>query len=153
MKRLTLLALGAVAILGLAALTAPASAQQAQGGMGMMDGMMNHGMMGGMGKAMQAFDTNADGTLSAEEVNAGIMGEIATYDTDKNGTLSLAEFEALHAAHTRTMMVRAFQMHDADGDGQVTEAEMTDMAIMMQAHMGGGMMGQGGMNNGMMGNN
>ena len=38
----------------------------------------------------------------------------------------------MHAAHTRTMMVRAFQMHDEDGDGQVTEAEMATMAAMMQ---------------------
>ena len=116
----------------------------------MMDNdMRGGGLRGGMGKAMRAFDTNADGTLSAEEVSAGIMGEVATYDADKNGTLSLAEFEALHAAHTRSMMVRALQMHDADGDGQVTEAEMTAMATMRQAHMGGSIMGHGGMNDGM----
>ena len=61
-----------------------------------------------------------------------MQAEIKTYDTDTNGTLSLAEFDTMHAAHTRTMMVRAFQMHDEDGDGQVTEAEMATMAAMMQ---------------------
>jgi len=38
----------------------------------------------------------------------------------------------MHAAHTRPMTVRIFQMHDPDGDAQVTEAEM---AAMMQSHM------------------
>jgi len=45
--------------------------------------------------------------------------------------------------------VRAFQMHDADGDAQVTESEMGAMATMMQDHMGG----EQGFGKGMMGNN
>jgi len=57
----------------------------------------------------------------------------------------------MHAAHTRSMTVRAFQMHDPDGDAQVTEAEMTAMAAMMQSHMGGQHDGVPGM--GMMGKN
>ncbi len=57
----------------------------------------------------------------------------------------------MHTAHTRPMTVRAFQMHDADGDAQVTEAEMAAMAAMMQTQMGGQ---QDGMpNKGMTGNN
>jgi Ca2+-binding EF-hand superfamily protein len=47
------------------------------------------------------------------------------------------------------MTVRAFQMHDADGDAQVTDAEMAAMAAMMQDHMGG----MQGMGKGMTGNN
>ena len=78
-----------------------------------------------------------DGTLTPEEMTAGMQAEVKTYDTDTNGTLSLAEFEAMHAAHTRTMMVRAFQMHDEDGDGQVTGAEIATMATMMQMMMAG----------------
>lgn len=164
MKRLTKLALAAVATLGLAAVAVPAIAQQGQfqhGGM--MDrgmGMMGHhsGMMGGgMGMmggaqsyAMATFDTNKDGTLSAEEMTAGIQAELKTYDTDANGTLSLEEFAVMHAAHTRPMTVRAFQMHDADGDAQVTEAEM---AAMMQNHMNGQQGGMPGKGQGMMGNN
>ena len=142
MKRSTLLALGAVATLGLAAVAVPVIAQQS--GMGMMgghDGMMGGGMgmmMGGAhGYAMATFDTNKDGTLSPEEMTAGIQAELKTYDTDANGTLSLDEFAVMHAAHTRPMTVRAFQMHDADGDAQVTEAEMAAMVAMMQSHMGG----------------
>ena len=153
MKRSTKLALAAVAALGLAAVAVPVVAQQGQmqhggkmgGGMGMMGG--------GPSYAMATFDTNKDGTLSPEEMPAGNQAELKTYDTDGNGTLSLEEFAVMHAAHTRPMTVRAFQMHDADGDGQVTDAEMAAMAEMMQSHMGGQQGGMPGMGHGMMGNN
>ena len=172
MKRSTKLALAAVAALGLAAVAVPVIAQETPkqhggmkgGGMGMMGG--HDGMMGGMGMmmmggaqsyAMATFDTNKDGTLSPEEITAGSQTELKTYDTDANGTLSLDEFAVMHAAHTRPMTVRAFQMHDADGDAQVTEAEMADMAAMMaammQGHMAGKQGGMPGMDKGMMDNN
>jgi len=168
MKRSTKFALAAVASLGLAAVAVPVIAQQGQmqhgemmsGGMGMMgghDGMMGGAMgmmMGGGGSyAMATFDTNSDGTLSPEEMTAGIQAELKTYDTDANGTLSLEEFAVMHAAHTRPMTVRAFQMHDADGDAQVTEAEMAAMAAMMQDHMSERQGDMQGMGQGMMGDN
>jgi Ca2+-binding EF-hand superfamily protein len=86
-------------------------------------------------------------------MTAGMQAELKTYDTDANGTLSLDEFAVMHAAHTRPMTVRAFQMHDADGDAQVTEAEMAAMAEMMQSHMVGQQGNMPGMGHGMMGNN
>ena len=146
MKQTQMYSLCLIASLGFAA---PVSAQQGMmdGRDGMMGGMMG-GMMSGMNSyAMRTFDANKDGTLTPEEMTAGMQAEIKTYDTDKNGSLSLAEFEAMHAAHTRTMMVRAFQMHDEDGDGQVTKAEMATMAAMMQMMMAGakGGPGKGGM--------
>lgn len=168
MKHSTKFALAAVATLGLGAVAVPVVAQQTHtqhdgmmgGGMRMMgghDGMMGGTMgmmMGGAGSyAMATFDANNDGTLSPEEMTAGIQAELTTYDTDANGTLSLDEFAVMHAAHTRPMTVRAFQMHDADGDAQVTDAEMAAMAAMMQDHMSerqGDMPGAG---HGMMGNN
>ena len=170
MKRSTKFVLAAVAALGVAAVAVPVIAQQAQmqhggmmgDGMGMMggqDGMMGGGMgmMGMMGGAqsyaMATFDTNKDGTLSPDEMTAGIKAELTKYDTDANGSLSLEEFAVMHAAHTRPMTVRAFQMHDADGDAQVTEAEMSAMAAMMQDHMGGQQDGMPGMGKGMMDNN
>jgi hypothetical protein len=168
MKRSTKFVLAAVAALGLAAVAVPVIAQQMQhdgmmgDGMGMMgghDGMMGGGMgmMGMMGGAqsyaMATFDTNKDGTLSPEEMTAGIKAELKTYDTDANGSLSLEEFAVMHAAHTRPMTVRAFQMHDADGDAQVTEAEMSAMAAMMQDHMDGQHDDMPGMGKGMMDNN
>lgn len=160
MKRSTKIALAAVAALGVAAVAVPVVAQQGQmqhDGMmmgqhgGMMGGAM--GMMaGGQSYAMATFDADKDGTLSPEEMTAGIQAELKTYDTDANGTLSLEEFAVMHAAHTRPMTVRAFQMHDADGDAQVTEAEMSAMADMMQSHMGGQQGNMPGMGHGMMDN-
>jgi Ca2+-binding EF-hand superfamily protein len=161
MKRSTKFAFAVVATLGLGAVAVPVIAQQTHmqhggmmgGGMGMMGGAMGM-MMGGAGSyAMATFDTDSDGTLSPEEMTAGIQAELSTYDTDANGALSLEEFAVMHAAHTRPMTVRAFQMHDADGDAQVTDAEMAAMAAMMQDHMSerqGDMPGAG---HGMMGNN
>jgi len=153
MKSSTKFVLAAVASLGLAAVAVPVIAQQGQmqhggmmgGGMGMMGGAQSY--------AMATFDTNSDGTLSPEEMTAGIQAELTTYDTDANGTLSLEEFAVMHAAHTRPMTVRAFQMHDADGDAQVTEAEMAAMAAMMQDHMSERQGDMQGMGQGMMGNN
>jgi len=168
MKRSTKFTLAAVAAIGLAAVAAPVIAQQTQmqhggmmgGGMGMVeghDGMMRGGMGmlmgGGQSKAMATFDANKDGTLSPEEMTAGIQAELETYDTDANATLSLEEFAVMHAAHTRPMTVRVFQMHDADGDAQVTEAELAAMAAMLQSHMSGQQDGMPGMGNGMMGDN
>ena len=148
MKQSQLYSLCLIASLGFAA---PVAAQQGMmdGRDGMMGGMMGGGMMSGMNShAMRMFDADKDGTLTPAEMTAGMQAEIKTYDTDSSGSLSLAEFEAMHAAHTRTMMVRAFQMHDEDGDGQVTEAEMATMATMMQMMMarskgGPGMHGAG----------
>ena len=136
----------------------PVAAQQGMmgGRDNMMGGMMGGGMMGGMNSyAMRMFDADKDGKVTPEEMTAGMQAEIKTYDTDTSGSLSLAEFAAMHAAHTRTMMVRAFQMHDEDGDGQVTEAEIATMATMMQMMMarpkgGPGMQGD---NGGMMDDN
>ena len=167
MKRSTKFVLAAVASLGVAAVAVPVIAQQTQmqhdgmmgQGMGMMGG---HGRMmgGGMGMmggaqsyAMVTFDADKDGTLTPEEMTAGLQAELKTYDTDANGTLSLEEFAVMHAAHTRPMTVRAFQMHDADGDAQVTGAEMAAMAAMMQKHMSGQNGDMQGMGEGMMDGN
>ncbi|MBU2358166.1 MAG: calcium-binding protein [Alphaproteobacteria bacterium] len=171
--------LAAIAALGFAVVALPSAAQQTQmkpstmmadqGGMmganmDMMNelgGMMGMGMGMGMGMimsgadtyAMTKFDTNEDGTLSPEEMSTGIQAELKTYDADANGTLSLDEFAVMHAAHTRPMTVRAFQMHDPDGDAQVTAEEMTAMAAMMQSHMSEQHNGVRSAGHGMMGNN
>ncbi len=167
-------AFAAVATLCLANVAVPVVAHETQmhsgqmmggqmmgGKMGMMGdhrgGMGGHSsmgmMMGGAQSHMMAmFDTDEDGTLSPEEMTAGIQAELNTYDTDANGTLSLEEFAVMHAAHTRPMVVRAFQMHDPDGDAQVTEDEMKAMATMMHSHMSEDDSDAHGMGQGMMNN-
>ena len=164
MKQSQIYSLCLIAGLGFAApvFAAPVAVEQGmmggRDGMmgGMMGAMMGGGMMSGMNSyAMRMFDADKDGKVTPEEMTAGMQAEIKTYDTDTSGALSLAEFEVMHAAHMRTMTVRAFQMHDEDGDGQVTEAEIATMATMMQMMMarpkgGPGMQGD---NDGMMDDN
>ncbi|WP_199672152.1 EF-hand domain-containing protein [Pseudooceanicola sediminis] len=109
------------------------------GGMtGMMDMMqrMHGGMMGGMGPMgggmMQMFDADGDGTVTPEEMRAQLQAKLTEYDSDGDGALSIAEFETLHSAMIREMMVDRFQYLDADGDGSVTAEEMTAPADMME---------------------
>ncbi|KZZ23192.1 calcium-binding protein [Sulfitobacter sp. HI0082] len=115
-----------------------------EGGMSDMMGMMKrmHGqmmggsMMGGMdpmgGAMMQMFDADGDGTVTPEEMRAGLQAELTEYDSDGDGTLSIEEFEALHSAMIREMMVDRFQHLDADGDGSITAEEMTAPADKME---------------------
>ncbi len=108
--------------------------RQMHGGM-MSGGMMGGGMMGGMGPMggtmMQMFDADGDGTVTPEEMRGQLEAKLAEYDSDGDGALSIAEFEALHSAMIREMMVDRFQYLDADGDGSVTSEEMTAPADMM----------------------
>jgi Ca2+-binding EF-hand superfamily protein len=121
-----------------------------------MDHRANHGMMKGhmmqmmqrmhatkgyhmgknmMGHNMKVFDTDENGSITPEERRNGLLAELKKYDTNEDGTLSIAEFEALHSAHIRNKMVDRFQMLDEDGDGKVTEAEMSAGADKMEKRM------------------
>lgn len=115
------------------------------GGPGMMDmmgmmkrmhgEMMGGGMMGGMGPMggdmMQKFDTDGDGTVTPDEMRTQLQAKFTEFDSDGDTALSIAEFETLHSAMIREMMVDKFQHLDADGDGAVTAEEMTAPAEMM----------------------
>lgn len=92
-------------------------------------GMMGAGMGGGM---MQMFDADGDGTTTPDEMRTQLQTKLAEYDSDGDGSLSIAEFEALHSAMIREMMVDRFQHLDADGDGAVTPEEMAAPADRME---------------------
>lgn len=90
-------------------------------GMGAMDGTMMQMMMG----------SGAMGMATAEDAAAAMQARLTEFDADGNGSLSLDEFETLHSAMIREMMVDRFQYLDADGDGAVTPSEMTAPAMRM----------------------
>ncbi len=69
------------------------------------------------------FDTNGDGALTQDEIDAARAATLAEYDTDGDGTLSLEEYQAYWMAQFYERMVDAFQRLDANGDGQVTAEE------------------------------
>ncbi len=115
------------------------------GRMGNMDGMsgmmgmmqrMHGNMMGGMGPMgggmMEMFDADGDGTVTPEELSKQLQGKLTEYDGDGDGSLSISEFETLHSALIREMMVDRFQYLDADGDGAVTAEEMAAPAGRME---------------------
>jgi Ca2+-binding EF-hand superfamily protein len=101
--------------------------------MGMMHrmhgNMMGDDMMGG--GMMQMFDADGDGTVTPDELRTQLQAKLTENDADGNGSLSIAEFETLHSAMIREMMVDRFQQLDADGDGAVTSEEMTAPADKM----------------------
>lgn len=126
MKRSVKIALATTALaLGGGVFLATASfAERGPGGHGPM-GMM--GGIHGIGHEMiESVDTNNDGALSQDEINAAIDARFTKFDADKNGSLSLQEFEALWAEITRPAAVRAFQFLDPDGDAAVAKTELDD---------------------------
>ena len=83
---------------------------------------------------LQNVDTNNDGALSQEEINAAVNARFAEFDADKNGSLSLPEFQALWAEITKPIAVRAFQFLDPDGDAAVAKAELDDRFGTVVSH-------------------
>lgn len=78
----------------------------------------------GMGRMMmERFDTNDDGRITQEEIDAAQTERFAAGNADGNQTMSIEEFEPLFNREHREQMVRAFQRLDRDGDGQVTREE------------------------------
>ncbi|MCW2309385.1 EF-hand domain-containing protein [Rhodobium gokarnense] len=100
-----------------------------------MHGRMGFGPRGGMGPmnsaVFRAFDTDKDGTVSADEIEKGVASLQKKFDTDGNGTLSFPEFQALHAEVTRDFARRPFQMMDRNADGQVSADELRFPAQML----------------------
>ncbi len=142
----------------------PGQAGMASGGQNGMMGGGQGGMMGGqarmmkMMKMMQKHRQMMGGTdymswlseaATPKDKQAILQEKLAEFDANGDGSLSIAEFETLHSAAIRELMVDRFQALDNDGDGLVTAEEMKAAARQsgMMGGMKGGMMGggQGGM--------
>ncbi len=98
-------------------------------GGGMGAGMRGDGHRGDMHGRMsmlemiERYDADSSGSLTQDEIDTGRAARMKQFDADGNGSLSLAEYEALWLDAMREHMVRRFQGHDRDGDGQVTADE------------------------------
>ncbi len=130
------------ALLGTAAFAqdtaAPADAGQEMG-MG-HDGMMGMGPDGmgpgmggrmgpGMGMSFALLDTNGDGQVTVEEIEARQAARFAAADADGNGGLSAEEMVAMAETQRLEMLTDAMTERlariDDNGDGQVQAEEMT----------------------------
>lgn len=140
----TLVALTAVAVLGT---SIPLLAQEhaerrgerhAHADMGKgMKGKHRDGERRGerMQNFMEMFDTNADGAITQDEIDATRNERLAAFDANADGNLSLEEFEALWLDAMRERMVDQFQRHDANGDGLVTADEFNKRFSGLVARM------------------
>lgn len=81
---------------------------------------------GAMRGLFREVDADGDGVVTLAEIDAFRAAQLAAADTDGDGAVSLDEFAVVYFERTRPMMVDAFQAFDQDGDGLVTEAEISD---------------------------
>ena len=68
----------------------------------------------------EKYDTNNDGQISKDEINAVRADQLKKFDTNGDGVLSLEEYQALWLDQMHPLMVRSFQRFDVDGNGTVT---------------------------------
>ncbi|MGJ3261153.1 MAG: EF-hand domain-containing protein [Rhodospirillales bacterium] len=71
-------------------------------------------------RMMETYDTDGDGALTLDEINAERGKKFKQFDADGDGTLTLDEYQALWADAMRERMVDRFQKHDDDGDGKIS---------------------------------
>jgi Ca2+-binding EF-hand superfamily protein len=89
-------------------------------------GMRGHHDRGEVHGLMKNFDTDGDGSVAQEEIDAVRLEQITKFDSSGDGSLDLSEYEALWLDAMRERMVDRFQAHDDDGDGSVTPEEFNE---------------------------
>jgi hypothetical protein len=117
-KTLTVSSLAALSMIMLAGAASAAPNGPAPMGPGMGPGM------GPMADVLKAMDTNGDGQISKDEIDAAAKKNFDEANTDGGDGVTIQEFEPYFWKQHREMMVRAFQRFDRDGDGKISADEM-----------------------------
>lgn len=71
-------------------------------------------------------DADNNKELTQDEINTFRAAKVGEADASGDGSLSIEEFDTLYREFTRSRMVDLFQDLDADGDGNITPAELDD---------------------------
>lgn len=77
----------------------------------------------GMAQMAAQYDTNGDGTVTMEEIQAARSAEFQANDTDASTTLNVEEWQALMAKKRAARVAAHLAKLDTDGNGSVSLAE------------------------------
>lgn len=121
MQRKTKWMIAGASAAGIAALTVGGFAVADSRHGGMMDGHgRGFGMMRMAENFAERYDTNKDGKITQEEIDANRTQWMNDADANKDGKLGMDEFQTVWLRAHRERMVREFQYFDRDGDAGVT---------------------------------
>jgi hypothetical protein len=123
-KTLTLTSLAAITFLSAASVASAAPGDTCGKGPGFGGPGFAGPDFGGPARLMEKFDTNKDGKITQDEIDAIEAKDFSAANKDGQGGVTIQEFEPYFWAQHREMMVRAFQRLDRDGDGQISKDEM-----------------------------
>ena len=84
---------------------------------------------------MLSFDTNKDGSVSREELEAGLKQQFEIADADRNGRLSLSEMQAENGRRWQTYGTASSPLIDWNLDGMVSFAEFSGTAHSVFAQL------------------
>lgn len=130
---MTLIKATALALMIPAAFAAPAFAQDAD-------------RQGPPRMIFSELDTDGNGSVTLEEMQAAGQGRFARADADGDGALSRDELLAQGRERAEARVDRLIERADTDGDGQLTQAEMEEAREGRRGHGRGGNGGRGGPN-------
>ncbi len=79
---------------------------------------------GGPQMSFEELDTNSDGKITQEEMQARGAARFAQTDADGDGALSLEELQSAMQKKSEQRAAKMMEHLDADGDGKITQDEM-----------------------------
>lgn len=86
-------------------------------------------------RLMLSFDTNKDGLVTRDEVEAGLKAQFEAADADHNGSLNLSEIQAENARRWQANGTGSSPLIDWNQDGVVSFAEFSGTAHSVFAQM------------------